>query len=189
MGSGGSSVVTGGVLITPDATGHVDAKSNSLGINGNWFSYSDTASTISPGTGSFANVGGKMCTKGSLVASSSAYGGIGFELNDTGGQQPFNLTTHGVKGFSVVLSGTLPTGGIRFAYGKKGDDNVFFATVTAIGQSTVLASVPPLGQGSWEKTETWDPTMIALIEFQIPGSATAANPFDFCVEALTAVTQ
>ena len=86
-------------------------------------------------------------------------------------------------------SGTLPPGGVRFAYGKKGDDNVFFSTVATTGQSTVLASLPTLAQGSWEKTETWDPTMIALIEFQIPGSATAANPFDFCVEALTAVTQ
>jgi hypothetical protein len=53
----------------------------------------------------------------------------------------------------------------------------------------VPASVPPLAQGSWEKVETWDATMIALIEFQIPGSATAANPFDFCVESLAAVTQ
>jgi hypothetical protein len=134
-------------------------------------------------------VGGKMCTKGNLVASASSYGGIGFELNDTGGQHPFDLTAHKVKGFSFVLSGTLPTGGIRFAYGKTKDDNVFFATVSTIGQNMVLASVPPLGQGSWEKVETWDPTQIALIEFQIPGSATAANPFDFCVESLTAITQ
>jgi hypothetical protein len=178
-----------GVLVTPDATGHVDAASNSLGINGNWFAYSDTASTISPGKGSFTNVGGKMCTKGTLVAASSSYGGIGFELNDTGGQQPFNLTKNGVKGFSFVLSGTLPTGGVRFAYGKKGDDNVFFATVSTLGANTVLASVPPLGQGSWETAETWDPTLIALIEIQIPGLATAANPFDFCLESLTAVTQ
>jgi hypothetical protein len=177
------------VLITPDATGHVAATSNSLGINGNWFAYSDTVSTISPGKGSFANVGGRMCTNGTLVASASSYGGIGFELNDTGGQQPFNLTKNGVKGFSFVLSGTLPTGGLRFAYGKKGDDNVFFATVAALGLNTVLSAVPPLGQGSWETAETWDPTLIALIEFQIPGSATAANPFNFCVESLTAVTQ
>jgi len=167
----------------------VAAASNSLGINGNWFAYSDTVSTISPGKGSFANTGGKMCTSGTLVASASSYGGIGLELNDTGGQQPFNLTKNGVKGFSFLLSGTLPTGGIRFAYGKKGDDNVFFATVAAIGLNTVLAAVPPLGQGSWETAETWDPTLVALIEFQIPGSATAANPFNFCVESLTAVTQ
>jgi hypothetical protein len=31
--------------------------------------------------------------------------------------------------------------------------------------------------------------MIALIEIQVPGLATAANPFDFCVESLTALTQ
>jgi hypothetical protein len=178
-----------GVLITPDATGHVDAASNSLGINGNWFTYVDTASTISPGTGSFANVGGNMCTQGTLVASASSYGGIGFELNDSGGQQPFNLTKNGVTGFSFMLSGTLPTGGIRFAYGKKGDDNVFFATVDTIGLNTVPASVPPLGQGSWETAETWDPTLVAIIEFQIPGSATAATPFSFCVSSLTALTQ
>jgi hypothetical protein len=177
------------VLIAPDATGHVAASSNSLGINGNWFTYSDTTSTISPGKGSFTNVAGNMCTQGALVASASSYGGIGFELNDTGGQQPFDLNKNGVKGFSFMLSGTLPTGGIRFAYGKKGDDNVFFATVSTIGANTVLASVPPLGQGSWETTETWDPTLVAIIEFQIPGSATAANPFNFCVSGLTAITQ
>ena len=188
-GTGDSSVPGTRVLITPDATGHVDAASNSLGINGNWFSYADTASTISPGTGSFANVGGNMCTQGTLVASASSYGGIGFELNDTGGQQPFNLTKNGVTGFSFMLSGTLPTGGIRFAYGKKGDDNVFFATVDTIGLNTVPASVPPLGQGAWETAETWDPTLVALIEFQIPGSAAAATPFNFCVSSLTALTQ
>jgi hypothetical protein len=188
-GTGDSSVPGTGVLITPDATGHVDAASNSLGINGNWFTYADTASAISPGTGSFANVGGNMCTQGTLVASASSYGGIGFELNDTGGQQPFNLTKNGVTGFSFMLSGTLPTGGIRFAYGKKGDDNVFFATVDTIGLNTVPASVPPLGQGAWETAETWDPTLVALIEFQIPGSAAAATPFNFCVSSLTALTQ
>jgi hypothetical protein len=168
----------------------VDAASNSLGINGNWYTYVDTGSTISPGKGSFPNVGGKMCTSGTLAASGNSYGGVGFELNDTGGQQPFNLTKKGVKGFSFVLSGTLPTDGLRYAYGKKQDNNsIFLATVTTTGLNTVPASVPKLAQGPGETPETWDPTLVALIEFQIPNSATAPNPFNFCIQSLTAVTQ
>ena len=77
------------VRLTPDATGWIDASSNSLGIQGPWYSYGDgqgsgglrdgvcqaaghadaDCSVITspvPGAPGFANRGGKMCTSGTV---------------------------------------------------------------------------------------------------------------------------
>lgn len=202
-GSGGStSTGTGcpGVPITPDATGHVPI--NSVGINGNWFYYSDCvdlknvgcSSVIAPPTTtSFPNVGGKMCTSGSTGTSTKAWGaGLGFEMNDTGGQQPYNATSHGVKGVCFQLSGTKipPTTGIRVAFTtKNNNDNAYFEQITATGQHTVLFTDPGFGQATWQTKMAWDPTTIILLQVQIPAASPTAVPWDFCIEGLTAITQ
>jgi hypothetical protein len=77
------------VRLSPDATGWIDASSNSLGIQGQWYSYGDgqgpdglrdgacqaaghadaECSVIEspvPGTPGFVNQGGKMCTSGTV---------------------------------------------------------------------------------------------------------------------------
>jgi len=175
---------------------------NSVGINGNWFYYSDcvdlknvncSAQTQPPSTTGFPNTGGKMCTTGSTGTSASGWGaGIALELNDTGGQQPYNATKNGVKGFCFTLSGTkLPgTTGVRVAFTTKGNnDNPYFEAVTTMGQHTVLFTDTTFGQATWETKETWDPTTIILLQFQIPAAAPTPVPWDFCVEGLTAITQ
>ena len=200
MATGGSGTACPGVAIAPDATGHVPL--TSVGINGNWFYYSDcvdlknvncSAQTQPPSTTGFPNTGGKMCTTGSTGTSASGWGaGIALELNDTGGQQPYNATKNGVKGFCFTLSGTkLPgTTGVRVAFTTKGNnDNPYFEAVTTMGQHTVLFTDTTFGQATWETKETWDPTTIILLQFQIPAAAPTPVPWDFCVEGLTAITQ
>jgi hypothetical protein len=111
-------------------------------------------------------------------------------MNDTGGQQPYDATKNGVKGICFVLSGTTipPTTGIRVAFTtKNNNDNAYFEAVTTTGQHTVLFS--DLSQATWETKETWDPTTIILLQFQIPAATTGAVPWDFCIEGLTAITQ
>jgi hypothetical protein len=200
-GSTGTVTVCPGVPITPDATGHV-ALIPSIGINGNWFYYSDcvdlknvgcSAQTQPPSTTGFPNTGGKMCTTGTTGTSAKGWGaGIALELNDTGGQQPYNATSNGVKGFCFVLSGTKlpPSTGVRVAFTTKGNnDNPYFEAVTTMGQHTVLFSDPTFGQATWETKETWDPTTLILLQFQIPAAAPTPVAWDFCVEELTAITQ
>jgi hypothetical protein len=202
-GSGGStSTGTGcpGVPIAPDATGHVPI--NSVGINGNWFYYSDcvdlknvgcSAQTQPPSTTGFPNTSGNMCTTGTTGTSAKGWGaGIALELNDTGGQQPYNATSHGVKGFCFQLTGTkIPAGtGLRVAFTtKNNNDNPYFEQVLTTGQHTILFTDTGFGQATWETKETWDPTTLILLQFQIPAAPPTAVPWDFCVEGLTAITQ
>ncbi len=188
-----------GVPIVPDADGFVAPGSNSVGIHGSWFTYSDCtdlkgvncATVTSPtGTG-FANVGGKICTSGMTSDATGAWGaGIGLELSDGPPQQPYDTVANGVKGFCFVLSGTtIPTTSIRVAFPTQdNNDNAYFEAVTTPGMHTVLFS--DTAQGSWVTSKAaFEPTKVMLMQFQIPSSTTAPVPWDFCVEGVTAVMQ
>jgi hypothetical protein len=192
-----------GVPILPDSTGDVPSGSNTVGIHGSWFVYSDCndqgepdggpncSAVTSPPKNSFPNVGGKMCTSGQTSTATGAWGaGIGLELNDGPPQEPYNTVMQGVTGFCFQLSGTvIPSTSIRVAFPTTEDnDNAPFESVTTPGQHTVLFT--DTAQGSWVTTPTvFDPTMVTLLQFQIPSSTTEAVPWDFCIEGLTAITQ
>jgi hypothetical protein len=198
-GAGGAGTGCPGVPIMPDANGMVAVGSNSVGIHGSWFEYSDctdlknvNCSTVTtPPASSFPNTGGKMCTSGHTSTASGAWGaGIGLELNDGPPQMPYDTTAHNVVGFCFQLSGTtIPSTGIRVAFPTKdNNDNAYFLAVTTPGQHTVLFS--DTAQGSWVTTKSaFEPTAVMLMQLQIPSSTTAAVPWDFCIEGLTAITQ
>jgi hypothetical protein len=199
-GTSGSATCSG-IPIVPDAGGYVSAASNTLGINGSWFYYSDCvdqkgvncATQLTPAKGAmFPNVGGKMCTSGMTSTATGAWGaGLGFELNDSKGQQPYDTVAHGVKGFCVNLSGsTIPAGtGVRVAFTTKNNpDNAHFLAFTTVGAHPVLFS--QIAQGSWVTTKTpFDAAQVMLLQLQIPSSPTAPVAWDFCVDQLTAITQ
>jgi hypothetical protein len=192
-----------GIPIVADNMGDVPSGSNSVGIHGSWFVYSDCndqgepdggpncSAVTAPPKNSFPNVGGKMCTSGQTSTATGAWGaGIGLELNDGPPQEPYNTVMNGVKGFCFQLSGpTIPSTSLRVAFPTTEDnDDAPFEAVSTPGQYTVLFS--DTAQGSWVTTPTvFDPTMVTLLQFQIPSSTTAAVPWDFCIEGLTAVTQ
>lgn len=198
-GNGGSGSGCPGVAIVPDGEGWVAAGTNSLGIHGSWFEYSDCAdlggtncSTVTtPPPAGFPNMGGKMCTSGMTSTASSAWGaGIALEVNDGPPQMPYDTTAHGVKGFCFQLTGLMiPSTSIRVAFPTKlNNDNAYFSTVTTRGQHTVLFS--DTAQGSWVTTKTaFEPTALMLVQFRIPSSTAAPVPWDFCIEGLTAITQ
>jgi len=172
--------------------------SNTVGIHGSWFVYSDCtdlkgvncAMVISPAASSFPNIGGKMCTSGRTSDAAGAWGaGIALELSDGPPQQPYDTTAHGVRGFCFQLTGaTIPSTTIRVAFPTKdNNDNAYFESVSTPGTHTVLFS--DIAQGSWVTTKTdFEPTKVMLIQFQIPSSTTTPVPWDFCVEGLTALT-
>jgi hypothetical protein len=188
-----------GVPIVPDAKGFVAPGSNSVGIHGSWFEYSDctdlknvNCSTVTaPIANSFPNVGGKMCTSGHTSTAAGAWGaGIGLELNDGPPQMPYDTTMHGVIGFCFQLSGaTIPSTTIRVAFPTKdNNDNAYFSPISTPGQHSVLFS--NTAQGSWVTTKSaFEPNAVMLVQFQIPSSTTASIPWDFCIEGFTAITQ
>jgi hypothetical protein len=186
-----------GVPIVPDSGGSVAVGSNTVGIHGSWFVYSDCtdlkgvncAMVTSPGPSTFPNVGGKMCTSGRTSDAAGAWGaGIALELSDGPPQQPYDTTLHGVRGFCFQLTGaTIPSTTIRVAFPTKdNNDNAYFESVSTPGTHTVLFS--DTAQGSWVTTKSqFEPTKVMLIQFQIPSATTAPVPWDFCVEGLTAL--
>ncbi|HEY4016617.1 MAG TPA: hypothetical protein VGM06_24945 [Polyangiaceae bacterium] len=189
-----------GIPILPDDTGFVAPTSNSAGIHGSWFVYSDCndlggqncAMVASPtAVGSFPNTGGSMCTSGTTSSAAGAWGaGIALELDDGPPQEPFDTVAAGIKGFCFQLTGpTLPTTTVRVAFPTQdNNDNAYFQSVSTVGQHTVLFA--NTAQGSWVTTpQAFEPTLVTLIQFQIPSSSVATVPWDFCVEGLTAVTQ
>jgi hypothetical protein len=179
--------------------GLVASGSNSVGIHGSWFEYSDCAdlknmncSTVTtPAASSFPNTGGKMCTSGHTSTASGAWGaGIGLELNDGPPQMPYDTTAHGVVGFCFNLSGTtIPSTTIRVAFPtQNNNDNAYFSAVSTPGQHTVLFS--DTAQGSWVTAKSaFEPKAVMLLQFQIPSSTSASVPWDFCIDGLTAITQ
>lgn len=200
-GTAGTSVISGcaGIPLTPDAKGYISLASNPLAVRGSWFIYSDCvdlkgvncAMVTSPSPNSFPNVGGKMCTSGKTSMAAGAWGaGIGLELNDGPPQMPYDTVAHGIKGFCFQLSGpTIPSSSIRVAFPTKNvPDDVYFSAVTTPGQHTVMFA--DTAQGSWvTKKSAFEPTMVMLLQLQIPSTTTAPVAWDFCIEGLTAIMQ
>jgi hypothetical protein len=189
-----------GVPIVPDATGFVASGSNSVGIHGSWFVYSDCTDlkgkncamvTTPSSTTSFPNVGGAMCTSGTTSMATGAWGaGIALELNDGPPQMPFDTVAAHMTGVCFQLTGkTIPTTTVRVAFPTKdNNDNAYFEAVSSVGQHSVLFS--KIAQGSWVTSpQSFEPSAVMLMQFQIPSSTTASIPWDFCVEGLTAITQ
>ena len=188
-----------GIPIVPDATGLVALGTNSLGIHGSWFVYSDcndlggkNCATVTAPTGmGFANVGGKICTQGQTSMSPGAWGaGLGLELNDGPPQMPYDTVAMGVTGFCFTLSGpTIPSTSVRVAFPTKNhQDDPYFTAVSTPGQHSVKFA--DSAQGSWVTTPSqFEANQVMLLQFQIPSSTTAAVPWDFCIEGLTALVQ
>ncbi len=183
----------------PNATGFIAPGSNSVGIHGSWFVYSDcndlknqncaAVTTPSPTASAFPNVGGKMCTSGQnpTATNPNAWGaGIAFELNDGPPQMPYDSTQSGVTGFCFDLSGpTIPTLHVAYTTVENNDDAPFEA-ITTPGTHTVLFS--DTAELAGEPVFTFDRTKVVLVQFQIPSSPTAPVPWDFCIDGVTAVT-
>lgn len=192
----------GGQLLTPNATGWVDGAGNTIGIQGPWYSYNDCKDSPAdctlnqtPPEGDFANVGGKMCTKGSTAPVKAATefstkwgAGIALDLNNAGGvgavKMPYNATSKGVLGFSFTLTGTAPDMRVNLPTPATSTASHF------VPGSTGMVLFSQAMQGSWVTTRTaLDASQVMSIQFQIPSKMTAPVAFDFCIENLKAITQ
>lgn len=210
-GGGGSvAIPTGtGTALTHDAVGWVAGATNGVGIQGSFYTISDTAETP-PGVtdialDDFATSPTTVCASG--VASQvigTAYGqywggGVAFNLADPGGgaagtqTQPWTRNT--VTGFSFNLTGpTVPPGGqMRFkvtTFEAGAVNNNGYCTEAAAGPNTI--------QFGTLVNECWDggagapalgaATQLVALQWQVATVTDASTPFDFCIENLTAIT-
>jgi hypothetical protein len=137
----------------------------------------------------------KMCTSGTTVAASNFQlqwgAGIGLDLNNPGGtKMDFNAIDAGavpLKGFCFVLSGArIPEIRVDLPSDQGITDNWYFEAVIKAGVYSILFTDTALRQRNPTST-AFDPGKLMSIQFEIPASATAPIPWDFCIDELTAI--
>jgi hypothetical protein len=227
-------IVITSVPITPGPTGLVLGSSNVLGVQGPWYAYADgmggdglsatgiceargghpataCSQVATPAVGSFPNVGGKMCTSGTVAVVIAGAGGlpdyanitgagIGLDLNNNGGAVPvrgvFNATAKGVTGVAFDLEiVALPA--LRVEFPTPATDissagaaywgaDVSFASSPAVAGTNVIRWADVRIPGA--APPAFDPTMIESILFHIPTKVTSTGPYSFCVSNLKLLT-
>ena len=231
MGDGGS--VTSVQALLPDATGWVDrTATGSTMIQGAWFGYSDglgldgtpasgdcerlgshpvseCSNVASPTFGSFPNIAGKMCTRGTAAQIVNVVGtttpdyndiwgaGIAFNLNANGGTSslisPYNAITNHVTGIGFDID-SVPLDGLRVELTTPG------TTSAAAFWGGDVNPVSPVHTGHnqfrWADVKgpfylltapVFDPTQILTLQFHIQPSVAAPIAYSFCVSNLVAL--
>jgi hypothetical protein len=208
--------------------------SNALGVQGSWYAFGDgigadgTATTgiceargghpaaacsmiVTPAVGSFPNVGGKMCTSGTVavvIAGTNGLpdyanitgAGIGLDLNNSAGPAPvrgvFNATAKGVTGLAFDLE-IVALPGLRVEFPTPATDgtsvgaaywgaNASFANSPVVAGTNVFrwADVRIAGAAP----TAFDPTMLESVLFHVPTNVTSTGPYSFCVSNLRLLT-
>lgn len=165
--------------------GWVDCSSNDVGIQGEFFTYSDgNGSTI---TSSFT--GDEICvegTAGQVVSDNSVWGaGLGVNLNQ---EEPeadldtWNANAMGISGFRFALS-ALPPSGLRLVYQSGGTD--YCVEVTSAAAQTVLFE--DTAEACWGSGgDAPNPATLEAVKWQITTNS-AEHDFSFCITQLAAV--
>jgi hypothetical protein len=197
------------VLLIPDSTKWVDDSTNDVGIQGAFYGFTHSVGpdgqpstiTITPnaeGVCVDAHVHRVEDVNGDQTIDSAdytAYWGVAFvlQLNNPGGasagENVYNATAHGVKGFSYVLGGSGLPPELRVIYTTPAEYCKAYNT-PGTGAYTVLlsearqqcyAASPPQGAP--------DPTSLYRIQFSIPAQpswATKFLDFNICLRNLKA---
>jgi len=122
-------------------------------------------------------------------------GGIGLNLNETGGeastQSPTDLVAAGVKGFSFRISGDVGGATLRFKIKDAANNAEDFCTsIVPNSVNTVLIS--ELKHQCWGSAGTLsvDATQATQLQWQIVTSASASYTVsNFCIEEIAVVTE
>jgi len=192
-GFGAAGTTSGACTATPTTTpvaltaddGWVDCSSNDIGIQGEFFTYSDGTSTITP-----AFTGDEICVSGTAeptVADNSVWGaGLGVNLNQEEREADvatWDADAMGISGFRFNLS-AMPTGtGLRLVYQSGGTD--YCVDVTAAGAQTVLFA--DTAEACWGSGgDAPNPSSMEAVKWQVTTNSTS-HDFSFCITQLAAV--
>ena len=226
-GGGGSTGTGVSVDLTPSDKGYIDPTMNSLGVVGTWYAYGDgldSAGTahgdcqtaghpdaacskiLMPAPGSFPNVGGKMCTNGTVAVVADKVGmvgmpdygkiwgaGIAVDLNNAGGltaRGTFDAVAKKVVGFSFDLdmkplagirveAQTVPTDGTEPGNDYWGATSSYPTSPVVVGTNTVKWS-----NITGPKGHVFDPTKLEGLQFHVPATTSSGGPYSFCISNL-----
>lgn len=233
-GAGGGGGGAGGpklIALMPDATGYVDvAATVPTGIKGAWYAYgdgigsdgttmtgdcevkgghasTDCSSITTPPFGVFMNMGGKMCTTGTVAKILNVTGGttpdynniwgagIGLDLNNGGGDAgavklPFNATGAGVIGMAFDID-VVPAATMRIEFPTTATNAAFWdgtkqISPVAAGHNEVLWT-KVTGPFYDTAAPPFDPSSIFSIQFHVLTSATSSGTYNFCISNLSAI--
>jgi hypothetical protein len=119
--------------------------------------------------------------------------GLALDLNSKGGEPgtpavkgTFDLSQAGLRGFSVDISGSAPAR-IRINLTMPGVTDSNFVDAKVPGTTTF--NLADAKQGTWVKDKVpLDPTKVEALQFQVFTNAASATPFDFCIDAIRAIS-
>jgi hypothetical protein len=208
--SGGSPQV--GKALAWDQSGFVAPDANPFAIQGPFYFYSDcdppsglpctkpdAALTGADGKAGWSVDAAHVCIKGTAVQVESAMfavqwgAGLALDLNSKGGEpgtpavkDTFDLAQAGIRGFSVDISGSAPAR-IRINLTMPGIADSNFVDAKVPGTTTF--SLSDAKQGTWVTSKTpLDATKVEALQFQVFTNAATPTPFDFCVDAIRALS-
>jgi hypothetical protein len=211
-GGAGTIPVGTGLLLKPDTSGWVAGTTNSVGIQGSFYTFSDAAgtppgtTTIAPATFTAVPATGAICVSGSASAVLDgpdmlpAYGqywggGVGFNLADPGAMMPLQPWSRGnVVGFSFNITGTTIPVGTQFRFKatfyEGGVINEQYCASDVIsGANTFMLN--EIVAACWELGGAPMPitAQLGALQWQVATVEMVPTPFNFCIENLTALTQ
>jgi hypothetical protein len=174
--------------------GWIAAGSNTVGVVGPWFVYSDVNSTInvSPAGGTdFTGAGSQICVSGT-VSQLDTYGPtIGFNFNEpdtvVGAYVP---SAHGVTGFSFGISGTVPSA-LQVGYHTVGDTAEYCSTILTPSALSNTVSLAGTRLDCWMTGGAAGSAAGSYqsLQFQLPVNYFSnGQAFNFCITNLKATT-
>jgi Glycosyl hydrolase family 12 len=189
-------------ILNIDPTGFVDRTCNQYNIQGAWYCFANTygapEDNCTLGTTPYSASGGGMCLSGTIPVSTSAYVGMGLELNASGGtnavKSAYNATENNVIGFAVTLAGTSGGATVRIGFtGNNGSVTNYvapFVSETLNGTTTYpilfpQAVVPPNFTTVSDPNGRVDSTSIYDIQVEIPGGTAAA--YNLCITSIAPI--
>jgi hypothetical protein len=179
-----TAAATAPVSITP-SDGWVPCDSNTVGIEGAFFTYFDeVASTIMPTT--FESAGADICVTGEVGLVDEAFSvwgaGLGFNFAD---EAPWDAATQGISGVSFNIS-ELPAGTETRIIFSDGAGVDHCATSAAAGANTFAFTDTSVD--CWEAGgATPSASSIVSVKWQVATNAESSHPFSFCITDLQVI--
>jgi hypothetical protein len=183
--------------IVPDATGWVSKCSNTLGIQGAWYSFVDPSGTSSINM-TFPD-GGQICVNGVAGAVQNedwgTYWGAGFGMNlcqNSDFEEPpgevFNLISCPIDvtrlvGFEMVISGDSAPAEFRVVFGETGRQVSAYlvASMDGVRAQYLFEDASIL----WDSTQpSVDPYQVESLQFLVAATTEGDSVFDLCVSEI-----
>jgi hypothetical protein len=187
-----------------DADGWIAGATNGLGVQGSFYTISDSTGTppgdttvtlgalTTPTSTCASGVASQVQTPTGGTPDFTRYwgGGVALNLADPGGGAALLPWSRGaVTGFSFNITGPMIPASLRFQATTPGGATIYCVNDTAPGANSIqLGTLVTACYGTTGNTPLAAATTLEALQWQVVTAADASTPFDFCIENLTALT-